>query len=124
MCLQRVTICSECKKETDGLITCTYVDGEEIHLCPDCLKADGSYCLSCGCFCSGIESFDFIHPGYCDNCWYEIESSIRWDEEEEEDEWNEHDEYHNAAKVQDDEEYDPFPDDDSEDEFRNGSLDY
>jgi hypothetical protein len=30
------------------------------------------YCLSCGQFWAGIESFDFIHPGYCDNCWDEI----------------------------------------------------
>lgn len=82
MCQQRITICSECKKDTDGLMTCTYPDGEEIRLCPDCLKADGSYCLSCGCFCSGIESFDFIHPGYCDNCWDEIEAETWRDDDE------------------------------------------
>lgn len=105
MCLQRKTICDECKKDTDGLMTCTFTDGERIRLCPDCLEADGSFCLRCGEFCSGLESFDFIHPGYCDNCWDEIRAQN--------DDWE-----------CDEEEYNPFADDDSEDEFRNGSLDY
>lgn len=82
MCLQRITTCDECKKDTDGLMTCTYTDGEEIKLCPDCLKADGSFCFGCGEFCAGITSFDFIHPGYCDNCWDEIQSEAGWDEED------------------------------------------
>lgn len=103
MCLQRKTICSECKKDTDGLMKCTYPDGEEIHLCPDCLKADGSFCKFCGYFSSGTEGFDIVHPGYCDNCIEEMEQDDFWGDED--DEW-------------------PSEDDDSEDEFRNGSLDY
>lgn len=106
MCLQRVTTCSECGKDTDGLMTCMFADGEEIHLCPDCLKADGSFCLSCGHFCAGMTNFDFVHPGYCDNCWDEIRAE-------------------NHDWECDEEEYDPFQDDDyDEQDFRNGSLDY
>jgi hypothetical protein len=89
---------------------CTYTDGEQIHLCPDCLKADGSFCLGCGEFCAGMTSFDFIHPGFCDNCWDEIES----------DDWD--------ADEYDADDIDAWPQDDDDDydeeDFRNGSLDY
>lgn len=81
--------CSECGKMSDLTTTCTFpTDAEDIELCPTCLKEDGSFCLCCGSFCSGLESFDFIHPGYCDTCWGEIEDSNRrdFDEEDEEDE--------------------------------------
>lgn len=105
MRLQRKTICDECKKDTDGLMTCTYTDGSEIYLCPTCLKADGSFCLSCGEFCAGIESFDFTHPGYCDNCIEEMEQDDFWGD----DEWDEDDKYGHD-----------FDDED----FPNGSLDY
>jgi hypothetical protein len=112
MCLQRITTCSECKKDTDGLMTCTYADGEEIRLCPDCLKADGGFCLSCGCYASGSEGFDIVHPGYCNSCMDEFEQDDFWGDEDT-NYWDD-----------DEEDYDPFPDDDSEDEFRDGSLDY
>jgi hypothetical protein len=99
--------CNECGKLSDLTTTCTFpIDREDIELCPTCLREDGSFCLSCGHFCSGIESFEFIHPGYCDNCWDEIEDANRWDFDEEEDgEWDG---------------YDP----EDEQEFPNGSLDY
>jgi len=103
MCLQQKTTCSECGKDTDGLMTCTFPDGNEILLCPDCLKADGSFCLCCGYFCSGIESFDFVHPGYCDNCIEEMEDDD-WDDEYEDSDYN----------------YEQ----DCDEDFPNGSLDY
>jgi hypothetical protein len=83
-------------------MTCTFADGEEIHLCPDCLKADGSFCLSCGCYASGSEGFDIVHPGYCNSCMDEFEQDDFWGDDGGYD--------------------DPFLDD--EDEFANGSLDY
>lgn len=108
MCLQRTTTCSGCGKDTDGLMTCYNADETTIRLCPDCLTENGKYCLMCG----SIEAND-----YCDTCLEEIEKSARWDELE--DEHNDHDEYYD---FEDDEEDDWA--DDSEDEFRNGSLDY
>lgn len=113
MCNQ-IKKCDECGKESEYITECTYPINDDItNLCPECLKEDGSFCLSCGAFCAGMTSFDFHHPGYCDTCWDEIEESNRWDEEEEE--WNEHDEYYGAI----------YPDDDDDaEEFPNGSLDY
>lgn len=102
MCLNRITKCDDCGKDSDGIMTCYFTDGETTHLCPDCLKKDGSFCMGCGNYCSGMASFDFHHPGYCDTCWDEIDDD--WDDDEYDD-------------------YDPFEDDDTE-EFPNGSLDY
>lgn len=99
MHLQRITICSECGKDTDGLTICTFTDGQEIKLCPDCLKADNNFCKSCGHFASGTEGFDIVHPGYCNNCIEEME-----------------DEY-----CEGDEDYDYG---DGDEDFPNGSLDY
>lgn len=31
------------------------------------------FCKMCGEFWAGIESFEFIHPGFCDNCDDEME---------------------------------------------------
>jgi hypothetical protein len=76
--------CNECGKMSDLTTTCSFPSGDnDIELCPTCLKEDGNFCLSCGAFCSGLQSFDFIHPGYCDTCWDEIESDYNDDEEEE-----------------------------------------
>lgn len=66
MCLQRKTICSVCGKDTDGLMTCTHADGEQIHLCPDCLEKDGHHCLRCGYFDASLID------GYCSCCLREI----------------------------------------------------
>jgi hypothetical protein len=83
--------CDNCGKLSECTTTCEFPsDNSSIELCPQCLKDDGSFCLSCGQFCSGIESFDFIHPGYCDTCWDEIESETGWGEEE--NEWDDDDE--------------------------------
>lgn len=30
------------------------------------------FCRICGQFWAGIESFDFMHPGLCDNCYDQI----------------------------------------------------
>lgn len=105
MC-NRIKKCDECGKYSECITTCEYPsDGSTTDLCQQCLKDDGSFCLSCGQFCAGMTNFDFIHPGYCDTCWDEIRTENEdWEIEEEE--------------------YNPFLDDDSEDEFRNGSLDY
>ena len=102
--------CDTCGKESECITTCEFPsDGSTIDLCPQCLKDDGSFCLSCGQFCSGMSSFDFIHPGYCDSCWDEIEEM---DEED-----------YDYSLTDDDggdwDHYDPFEDE----EFPNGSLD-
>lgn len=68
--------CDECGKHTDGLMTCYFLDDSTIKLCPDGLEKDGSFCYGCGMFCAGMESFDFAHPGYCDNCWDSIQSDF------------------------------------------------
>lgn len=76
--------CDECGKESQHITECTYPINDDItNLCPQCLKEDGSFCLSCGMFCAGMTNFDFIHPGYCDTCWDEIEVAD-WDNDDEE----------------------------------------
>jgi hypothetical protein len=98
--------CNECGKLSDLTTTCTFpIDDTTIELCPTCLKEDGSFCLACGHYCSGMESFEFIHPGYCDNCWDEI-SQCDWDNENEEDDPNWSGEY------------------EEDEEYPHGSLDY
>src|ERR1044071_9962119 len=99
MC-NRFKKCDNCGKLSECITTCEFPsDGSTTDLCPQCLKDDGSFCLSCAQFCAGLESFDFHHPGWCDTCWDEIESSTRWDEEE--NEWDEHDEYYKAMNEED-----------------------
>lgn len=109
MC-NRIKKCDNCGKESECITTCEYPsDGSTTDLCPQCLKDDGSFCLSCGQFCAGMTSFDFHHPGYCDNCWDEIKEMDYWgDDESTEDDSIDWDKY------------DPYEDD----EFPNGSLDY
>lgn len=67
--------CHDCGKRTDGLMLCTYAhDGSTTQLCPDCIK-DSGFCLGCGNYSAGIESFDFSDmPGYCSDCRDEIKS--------------------------------------------------
>lgn len=76
--------CDNCGKRTDGLTTCTYPsDGSETKLCPDCME-DVGFCLRCGNFCAGIESFDFSEmEGYCRDCVDEIKSEENDDEDDE-----------------------------------------
>ena|ERR1043165_3175857 len=107
MC-NRFKKCDNCGKLSECITTCEFPsDGSTTDLCPQCLKDDGSFCLSCGQFCAGMTNFDFIHPGYCDNCWDEIEQDDFWGDED--NEWGEDDEYGHA--------YD-------DEEFPHGSLDY
>lgn len=83
--------CDDCGKRTDGLMTCTFVDGETTRLCPDCIK-DSGFCLGCGNYCSGMSSFDFSDmPGYCSDCRDEIKSDFG---EFDEDEYEPNDDYY------------------------------
>ena len=34
---------------------------------------DYGFCYICGQFWGGIESFEFLHPGVCDNCHAELD---------------------------------------------------
>lgn len=43
------------------------------------------FCRICGLFWGGIESFEFLHPGLCDNCHDQIEADYG---EPEGDEWD------------------------------------
>lgn len=90
---QHYDACDACGKRTDGLMTCIYPsDGSKIKLCPDCMN-DSGFCLMCGSFCAGIESFDFSDmPGYCSDCREEIMSEFDDDENdwEPENEWSDH----------------------------------
>lgn len=74
--------CDDCGKRTDGLMTCTYShDGSTTKLCPDCIE-DSGFCLGCGNYCSGMESFDFSDmPGYCRGCREEIIAESEDDDE-------------------------------------------
>jgi hypothetical protein len=50
--------------------------------CPQHAEENG-YCRSCGTFCGGMESFEFIHPGYCDNC----HDQLHEDDDPNDDDW-------------------------------------
>lgn len=79
--------CDDCGKRTDGLMTCTYAhDGSTTKLCPTCIK-DSGFCMGCGQYSSGQESFDVFNdmPGYCIDCREEIKSDAG---EFDEDEWD------------------------------------
>lgn len=41
------------------------------------------FCKMCGEFWAGIESFEFIHPGFCDNCDDEMERDFDRDFDDE-----------------------------------------
>ena len=74
--------CDECGKRTDGLMTCTYSHDESTtKLCPDCIK-DSGFCLRCGYYSAGQESFDFSDmEGYCADCADEIKHEFEDDED-------------------------------------------
>ena len=79
---QRVCEEKDCNKSGDRLLTCTvdYTDDSgdwqtDVFLyCADHAVENG-FCCGCGIFCAGIESFDFIHPGLCDNCYDEVKAN-------------------------------------------------
>lgn len=67
--------------------SCFYPDYEDIdrpdeYICWE-HKEHSGFCMGCGMFWGGIESFEFLHPGWCDNCWHEIDDS--WEYEYEDD---------------------------------------
>lgn len=37
--------------------------------------AENGFCCGCGLHCAGMTSFEFHHPGFCDNCWDEVSSN-------------------------------------------------
>jgi hypothetical protein len=53
---------------------------------------DHGFCNGCGDFNAGIESFEFLHPGLCDNCYSELRDDDADMEQDEYEEWeDEHD---------------------------------
>lgn len=78
-------VCEKCGY-TDS-IKCTIWglgDGEDDTVTILCGKhaADEGYCCCCGEFCSGMTSFDFHHPGYCDNCYDEVKRNFGDDDDD------------------------------------------
>lgn len=69
------TFCDQCKKHHPGLQVC-FLEEKEIQLCPDCAREH--YCVNCGHFSSGTQSFDIIHPGWCDDCYEEEDQDDSW----------------------------------------------
>lgn len=69
---------------------CTLVDYsgaeplEDVSIyCSEHARKNG-FCMGCGTFCAGLESFDFgRHPGFCDTCQDEIDANDRNGQEEE-----------------------------------------
>lgn len=57
-------------------------DGPHAWYCDDHIKEHG-FCFICGQFQAGLESFEFVHADYCDNCWNQIENNFRSDNETE-----------------------------------------
>lgn len=51
------------------------------HYCPKHAEENG-FCVSCGDFWGGIESFEFVHPGLCDNCHSDIQAELAEFEDE------------------------------------------
>lgn len=76
--------CERC--ESMDAIDCTVWDETQeddyLHtwLCAEHAQEEG-HCMGCGDHCAGMTSYDFHHPGYCDNCWDEITSG-EWDEDD------------------------------------------
>lgn len=65
-------ICTVCGY--DDSLKCFIDDPEEdgtVILCGEHAAEEG-YCCCCGQFSSGMTSFDFTHPGYCDNCYDQV----------------------------------------------------
>lgn len=78
--------CERC--DSMDAIDCTVWDETQpdgyLHtpLCADHAKEEG-HCMGCGNFCAGIASYNFHHPGWCDNCWDEITSDEGYEDEDE-----------------------------------------
>lgn len=79
----------KCEQEgcdSTDTIECRLPDYEETgifyHYCPKHAEANG-FCVCCGEFWGGIESFEFWHPGLCDNCHDDIQAELGEYEDEE-----------------------------------------
>ena len=80
---EQKTICDNCGKNSDGLMMCTN-DDEVEYLCPDCIIESGVYCLGCGQFWGGVDSFEFSEiDGYCEHCVDEIKTTVDDDTDDE-----------------------------------------
>lgn len=77
--LQRKHICEECNKAAQYSFLGPYLEeGEKklptFHFCQDHASRSG-WCLGCGFFCGGIESFDFSEiAAFCEQCVDEIKT--------------------------------------------------
>lgn len=74
--------CEEKNCNNKDVLKCFLYDYEEKkefiwYYCTEHASKNG-FCCCCGEFWAGIESFDFIHPGLCDNCYdlFEIEAGF------------------------------------------------
>lgn len=54
---------------------------------------DAGFCKSCGQFWGGIESFEFLNGGYCDECKSEMEHNDALDTDEPDEDWDPYDDY-------------------------------
>lgn len=59
-------------KSTEG-IACFYEVGDQpdVYYCWEHIVQNG-FCRGCGQFWAGVDSFDFQHYGWCDNCWDQV----------------------------------------------------
>lgn len=84
----QVGACEEPGCTEGGWVACRLPDhhetGEEHHYCREHAFAHG-YCKGCGDFWGGVESFEFLNNGYCDNCRSQIDADMR-DERDDDDE--------------------------------------
>jgi len=59
---------------TEPALGCCYPDDDqpsEFYCCTH--AAENGFCWLCGTFCGGLESFEFFHPGLCDQCYDQIQ---------------------------------------------------
>lgn len=66
--------------DSEDTIECRLYDYEKhediiFHYCSKHAEANG-FCCCCGDFWGGIESFEFWHPGLCDNCYDDIQAEM------------------------------------------------
>ena len=82
MTAETATLCEQEGCQNEG-IPCWYPDyvekivGDQLpppdhYYCGD-HTFDQGFCSVCGDFWGGIESFEFHHPGLCDNCYSEVD---------------------------------------------------
>lgn len=67
---KKVAICNGCGDQ-DKVETWRYPDGTKDALCAEC-ASDAGFCLGCGHFMAGVESFDTNPLGICYDCMQEL----------------------------------------------------